>query len=820
MNDRQLGETQYTDAIMSIYGANPVASISESYKPKDQPELPQEEGKESVGSGSLYKETRGLLLSARKNLQLKTKILAYEKRRFKQLTVDLEGALKSSKSKKKVEGIDIPEDGSKTSSTDWMMKLVRTILRRFKTAIVTALKRAVKRLLGKKGIKYVRSILKPIRQFRARGGLRGVISRRLRSFRFRLLRRSSQLRNLAKFYRAGGVRGFLRRGFFGGVRAVRGSISTAKQVATIIGSSIQMAKAPSKVAQQVATKPNVITQIGKGLGKVGGIASKTIGKAIKPIANIGKGLAKVAGKAFAGAAGKSVAKKIPGLSILAGVGFGIDRALKGDGLGAIGEIASGLAGTIPGAGTGISLAIDAALLGRDLAKAGMAEGGKVTEPQIVLVGEGGEDEFIVPKSKLSYFLGGPGALGLLNFGVAPIIGAVKALLNATGQRLPGIPDEIESENVNIDAKRPTPISFNFIGKIAEFIKLGFGKIAEIFGGLFDKFRSLLPDLSKAPGPVKAAISGLKIAAGAAFPGLRILLDFLLGGGGAKAATRGPGGLDDGPAVDPYTGEITGDTFMPLASKSALAGAQSGQRYGDPRKGRLHAGIDITENTLKDSRAPVVAYKTGKVISVETENIYPGGGVKIDHGGGIVTRYLHINPSPNIKRGATVYGGQQIGTLYRYWSNGGEATHLHWEVIKDGKIVDPTRFAREAKNKLTAPLTQERAKEQHDISKAISTPPQSTPDITTEAPRLNAQQRRRGYDRRASASLAPLNKTDTASSLERFGNMDEENNTRVAYVPIVVPGETQYVPMPMPLPGNSVASISNTPAWGQGAVLGA
>ena len=68
------------------------------------------------------------------------------------------------------------------------------------------------------------------------------------------------------------------------------------------------------------------------------------------------------------ALGKSVLKKIPGLGILAGLGFGIQRLLSGDGLGALGEVASGLAGTIPGLGTAASVAIDAGLAARDIHK--------------------------------------------------------------------------------------------------------------------------------------------------------------------------------------------------------------------------------------------------------------------------------------------------------------------------------------------------------------------------------------------------------------------------------------------------------------------
>ena len=76
----------------------------------------------------------------------------------------------------------------------------------------------------------------------------------------------------------------------------------------------------------------------------------------------GKGLAKMGGKFL----GKSLLKKIPIVGALAGIGFGLSRLAEGDVLGAAGEVASGLAGTIPGIGTAASVGIDTALAARDM----------------------------------------------------------------------------------------------------------------------------------------------------------------------------------------------------------------------------------------------------------------------------------------------------------------------------------------------------------------------------------------------------------------------------------------------------------------------
>lgn len=84
---------------------------------------------------------------------------------------------------------------------------------------------------------------------------------------------------------------------------------------------------------------------------------------------LGKRLAKAGTKVIAkltGGAGKMALKKIPLLGLLAGVGFAIPRAIRGDWFGAASEIASGVASCLPGIGTAASAAIDVGLLARDI----------------------------------------------------------------------------------------------------------------------------------------------------------------------------------------------------------------------------------------------------------------------------------------------------------------------------------------------------------------------------------------------------------------------------------------------------------------------
>jgi hypothetical protein len=114
-------------------------------------------------------------------------------------------------------------------------------------------------------------------------------------------------------------------------------------------------------------------------GAESGAAKAATGATLKTAeSGAAKAVSKGAGKAVAKGAGKAILKsglkKIPILGAVAGLGFGAQRALKGDWLGAAGEVASGAAGSIPGLGTAASVGIDAALAARDISK-------EVNEPE-------------------------------------------------------------------------------------------------------------------------------------------------------------------------------------------------------------------------------------------------------------------------------------------------------------------------------------------------------------------------------------------------------------------------------------------------------
>lgn len=122
---------------------------------------------------------------------------------------------------------------------------------------------------------------------------------------------------------------------------------------------------PAGGAGAVATEA---TTAAEGVTNAAADASKSVGKTA--VEDVGKTTAKEAAKGI----GKSVLKKIPLIGLIAGLGFGAQRAYGGDWLGAAGEVASGAAGMIPGIGTAASIGIDTALAGRDIYNAATPTG--------------------------------------------------------------------------------------------------------------------------------------------------------------------------------------------------------------------------------------------------------------------------------------------------------------------------------------------------------------------------------------------------------------------------------------------------------------
>jgi len=108
---------------------------------------------------------------------------------------------------------------------------------------------------------------------------------------------------------------------------------------------------------------------------------------------------------------------------------------------------------------------------------------------------------------------------------------------------------------------------------------------------------------------------------------------------------------------------------------------------DPFKGSksFHRGLDFAGKR----GAEVVAVASGVVIRSEKGSGY-GNLVEIKHPDGYSTLYAH-NKENLVKPGDVVSKGQTIALLGSTGRSSGP--HVHFEVHRDGKIVDPLRFVR-------------------------------------------------------------------------------------------------------------------------------
>ncbi len=132
------------------------------------------------------------------------------------------------------------------------------------------------------------------------------------------------------------------------------NLKVGKKLRNIVSGGKKAMKGASKVAKSGGKLIKGASKAGKALLKKGAkkVAAKVGGKAI----------AKVGAKAL----GKGLLKKIPFVGLGAGLLFAGQRLMAGDMKGAMLEAASGIAGTIPGVGTAISVGLDATLAAKDM----------------------------------------------------------------------------------------------------------------------------------------------------------------------------------------------------------------------------------------------------------------------------------------------------------------------------------------------------------------------------------------------------------------------------------------------------------------------
>jgi murein DD-endopeptidase MepM/ murein hydrolase activator NlpD len=144
-----------------------------------------------------------------------------------------------------------------------------------------------------------------------------------------------------------------------------------------------------------------------------------------------------------------------------------------------------------------------------------------------------------------------------------------------------------------------------------------------------------------------------------------------------------------PHDDGVTGDLQGKIINPM-EEGDMQDYEPG-KFGASRmrNGKRVEGAHQGRDIMGPPGMSVVSALPGKITAVVNVGKLPDGGwskrIDIDHGNGVVTKYMHVIPSVQV--GATVNAGQKIAVVSPE-DDISEGSHLHFEIWKDGVVKDP------------------------------------------------------------------------------------------------------------------------------------
>ena len=159
----------------------------------------------------------------------------------------------------------------------------------------------------------------------------------------------------------------------------------------------------------------------------------------------------------------------------------------------------------------------------------------------------------------------------------------------------------------------------------------------------------------------------------------------------KFGVDGLFGPETGMAVDKFIKEkLQSEEKINEETLSSPVGKTSVNSPFGPRGGRTHYGVDLKSSSGSQIKSPL----DGEVVDAAIRADACGGTIAIKHNDGIKTRYCHCKQI-NVKVGDKVNKGDVIGLSGGADGDIGkgrsDGAHLHFEVYKDGKIVDPKPY---------------------------------------------------------------------------------------------------------------------------------
>lgn len=136
-----------------------------------------------------------------------------------------------------------------------------------------------------------------------------------------------------------------------------------------------------------------------------------------------------------------------------------------------------------------------------------------------------------------------------------------------------------------------------------------------------------------------------------------------------------------------------DMMMPVAQAHITSSYKSSRLHPILDIFRAHKGVDLAA----ERGSPIVAPAAGRVKSVGWRIGY-GITVEVEHSGNVVTLFAHCEKAL-VKVGDHVNAGQ---TIARVGSTGlATGPHVHFEVHRFGRQVDPIRFLAETRDTVAA-----------------------------------------------------------------------------------------------------------------------
>ena len=185
--------------------------------------------------------------------------------------------------------------------------------------------------------------------------------------------------------------------------------------------------------------------------------------------------------------------------------------------------------------------------------------------------------------------------------------------------------------------------------------------------------------------------------------------------------------DDG--IADYFNE-NGESATKFLMKTPVNGARLSSGYGMRRHpilgyNRMHQGTDFAAPT----GTPIMAAGNGTVVAAKWYGGY-GRYIKLRHANGYETAYAHLSRfADGVTKGARVRQGQTIG----YVGNTGRSTgpHLHYEVLINGKHVNPMTLKLPTGRKLDGEMRREFFDVRDAINQTRTTAPRFTPALIAD-----------------------------------------------------------------------------------------